>query len=279
MDILFEAFFDSIKILPFIFVVYFLIEHIEHKNNTDLSHFLMKSKHLGPFLGAILGCIPQCGFSVVASDLFSKKAITLGTLVAIFISTSDEAIPIILSTPSQIGLVLKVISIKFLIALVCGVVIDLFLRKKTTNECNKSHEHTHFHGNCEKCEGGVLKSALWHSVKIFVFIFLVSLVLGFCVEILGEERLSSFLMKGSVFQPVIASLIGLIPNCASSVILTQTYLSGAITFGSLIAGLSSGAGVGLMVLFKHNKNLKQNLGVLLTIYLIGTLSGIIIQLF
>lgn len=279
MEILLDAFLDSIKILPFIFLIYLLIEFVEHKNNTDLSHIFMRTGKFGPFFGALLGCIPQCGFSVIASDLFAKRAITLGTLTAVFISTSDEAIPIMLSNPGKIGLVLKIIVLKFFIALVFGIIIDLIYKTNKTKTCTVKEEHSHFHGNCESCDDGILKSAVIHSVKIFFFIFAVSLVLGFLVERIGENRLSAVLMKNSVFQPAIAAVVGLIPNCASSVILTQTYLSGAITFGSLISGLCSGAGVGLVVLFKRNKSLKENLILTVVLFLIGTLSGMIIQLF
>ena len=279
MDIFFDALIDSLKILPFIFVIYLLIEYAEHKNNSDLSHILMKTKKLGPVYGSFFGCIPQCGFSVIAADLFSKSAMTLGTLMAVFIATSDEAIPIILSNPKNFSLVFKVIGMKFLIGLIAGFIVDIIYKKNKSSGCSIKEKHTHFHGNCESCDHGIFKSALIHSVKIFLFIFAVSYLLGFIVDKIGEEAFSNLLMKDSFYQPVIASLIGLIPNCASSVLLTQTYLNGALSFGSLIAGLCSGAGVGLVVLFKNNKNLKENIAITTLLFLTGVVSGIIIQLF
>lgn len=279
MDIFFDALIDSLKILPFIFVIYLLIEYAEHKNNSDLSHILVKTRKLGPVYGSFFGCIPQCGFSVIAADLFSKSAMTLGTLMAVFISTSDEAIPIILSNPKNFSLVFKVIGMKFLIGVIAGFIVDIIYKKNKSGGCSIKEKHTHFHGNCESCDHGIFKSAVIHSVKIFLFIFVVSYLLGFIVDKIGEEAFSNLLMKDSFYQPVIASLIGLIPNCASSVLLTQTYLNGALSFGSLIAGLCSGAGVGLVVLFRNNKNAKENIAITSLLFLTGVISGIIIQLF
>lgn len=277
LHILEHAFLDSIKILPFIFLMYLLIEYFEHKNNTGLSHLLMKSKRFGPVYGALLGSIPQCGFSVIAADLFSKKAVTTGTLIAIFVATSDEAVPIILSHPQKAYLVAEVIGIKIIIAVICGVLIDLFYKAHPENVCHKEEHHEHFHGNCESCDGGILKSAIKHSVKIFAFVFIVTLIFTFLLESVGEDALGSYLMKNTAIQPFVAALIGLIPNCAASVILTQAFLAGAISFGSLIAGLSSGAGVGILLLFKKNSHFKQSLGIVGILYIIGALSGVILQ--
>lgn len=273
-----HAFFDSVKILPFIFLMYLIIEYFEHKNNTNLSHLLMKSRKSGAVYGGLFGSIPQCGFSVIAADLYSKEAITLGTLIAIFVATSDEAVPIILAHPEKAYLVIEVILAKIILAVLFGCLTDLFYKKKDSSHvCEEEHYHEHFHGNCESCEGGIFKSALIHSVKIFVFIFIATFILGFIIEAAGEDALSRILLKNSFFQPWITAVIGLIPNCATSVILTQSFLTGAVTFGSLIAGLCSGAGVGLLVLFKKNKSLKENLTILLIMYLIGAASGTIIQ--
>ena len=277
LHILEHAFLDSIKILPFIFLMYLLIEYFEHKNNTGLSHLLMKSKRLGPLYGALLGSIPQCGFSVIAADLFSKKAVTAGTLIAIFVATSDEAIPIILSHPQKAYLVAEVIGIKIIIAIVCGILIDLFYKHRSHNVCHKEEHHEHFHGNCESCDDGILKSAILHTVKIFVFVFVATFIFTWLIDMVGEQNLSAYLMKNSVVQPFVAALIGLVPNCAASVILTQAFLAGTLSFGSLIAGLSSGAGVGILLLFKKNNNIKQSFGIVATLYIIGALSGVLLQ--
>ena len=236
----------------------------------------MKSNALGPILGALFGCIPQCGFSVIASDLYSKKVIALGTLIAVFISTSDEAIPILLSNPDMAFDVLKILCIKFLFAIIFGFVINVFEKKQNVYCCESGH-HTHFHGNCENCEDGILKSAIIHALKIFIFIFAVSLVFEIIVHNTIGDNVMSFFASHRLVQPFLTSLIGLIPNCAASVILTQGYIEGAINLGALIGGLSSSAGVGLVVLFKLNKSLKENLFILMLLYLIGVVTGLILQ--
>lgn len=280
---LIHSFIDSIKIMPFIFLLYLLIEYLEHKNNTNLSHRLMGGRKRGAVYGAVLGSIPQCGFSVIAADLYSKRAITLGTLIAIFVATSDEAIPIILTEPGQWHLIIYVIGIKILIAVFCGLVIDLVYssheKEVDDHSCHRHDHHDHFHGNCESCEGGFVPAALRHTVKIFVFIFVVTFLLNIMIETVGEEQMAAYMLKDTFVQPFIAALIGLIPNCAASVMLTESYLSGAITFGSLISGLSTGAGVGILLLFKRNKNLKQNLLIVIILYLIGVISGSLLQAF
>ena len=276
-----HAFLDSIKIMPFIFLIYLVIEYLEHKNNTYLSHRLMGHQKRGAVFGAIFGSIPQCGFSVIAADMYSRRAITLGTLIAVFVATSDEAIPIILTEPDQWELIIGVIGIKIIIAVICGIAIDIIYRKHELDvddhACHEHDHHDHFHGNCESCEGSPVKSALIHTVKIFIFIFIVTLILNLIIETAGEERMAELLLKDSFIQPFIAALIGLIPNCAASVMITQAYLSGAITFGSLIAGLTSGAGVGVLYLFKRNHNQKHNLFILLLMFLIGAVSGVLLQ--
>lgn len=280
LHILEHSVLDSIKILPFIFLMYLIIEYFEHKNNTGLSHLLMKSKRLGPVYGALLGSIPQCGFSVIAADLFSKRAVTTGTLIAIFVATSDEAIPILLSHPDKSYLVAAVIGIKIIIAIACGVLIDLFYKnKEPKNVCHTEEHHDHFHGNCESCDDGILRSAIKHTIKIFAFVFVATFILTWLIDTVGEDMLASYMMKNSAFQPFVAALIGLVPNCAASVILTQTFLAGAISFGSLVAGLSSGAGVGILLLFRKNSNIKQSLGIITVLYFIGALSGVLLQLF
>lgn len=278
IHILEHSFLDSIKIIPVVFLIYFLIEYLEHKNNTALSHVLMKSKRLGPVYGSLLGSVPQCGFSMVGVDLFAKGTISLGTLIAIFISTSDEAIPLILSYPKKAYLVIYVILIKIVTATISGFLIDFISKSKYgSNMCDNKNEHKHYHSNCENCENGIFKSTALHTVKIFAFIFIANFLITFAVESIGEEKLAAYLLNGTVFQPFIAALIGLIPNCAASVILTQSFLENAISFGSLIAGLSSGAGVGMLLLFKQNKNIKENISIIVLVFLIGALSGVILQ--
>ncbi len=270
--ILYHSFLDSVKILPFLFVVYLLVEYLEHKNNTLMHGIFTKSKKLGPLLGATFGTVPQCGFSVIASELFSKNAISMGTLIAIFIATSDEAIPLMIAHPDRLGDLAKLVLIKFVIAAASGFLIDLVIRKKTADSCCDGHHHVH--GNCESCDGGILKSAIVHSVKIFLYIFAVNIILTAAAEIIAPFM--QFISQNKVLQALLASLFGIIPNCAASVVLTELYLAGKITISALIGGLCTGAGVGLVVLFRQNKNLKQNFVILGLIYAIGVIVGIVI---
>ncbi|MCD8005385.1 MAG: arsenic efflux protein [Oscillospiraceae bacterium] len=281
MDLVIDVFLDSLidtaKMLPFLFGAYLLIEFLEHKASDRLANSLRKMGPFGPIGGAIIGCVPQCGFSVAVTNLFSGRLVSLGTLMAVYIATSDEAIPILLSggNAADVG---KLILAKLIIAILAGLLIDAILRffHRKGNE-----EEEPFSDLCEGCgceEHGVVYSALKHTIQIFIFLFVTSLVLGFAIELLGEDRLGSILMTDSIFQPFLAALIGLIPNCAASVLLTNLYAAGSLSFGSVVAGLSTGAGLGIVVLFKTNKRLKENIAILLLLYAIGALSGLIINL-
>ena len=274
-EILSDSFLDAAKLLPLLFAIYLLVEYLEHKNNNFVHNLFLKSKKSGAFLGALFGTVPQCGFSVIASELFSKKAITAGTLIAIFIATSDEAIPILIAHPDRFFDMLRLIGIKFVIAVIFGFLIDFFV--KTEVKSGETGEEHHFHGNCESCEDGIFKSAVIHSLKIFIFIFLVNIILGAAAEYISPFM--QFITDRPFLQTVIACLFGIIPNCAASVVLTELYLAGKITFSALAGGLCTGAGVGLLVLFRQNKNQKQNFAILGTIFLIGVFSGLILSLF
>lgn len=271
---------ESLRLLPILFLVYLLIEYLEHKNNNRVHHLFMRAKKAGPLIGGLFGCIPQCGFSVIASELYSKRAITLGTLVAIFVSTSDEAIPLLLADPKRFPDLCVLILVKLVIALVAGFLVDVFaFAKKKVHECeHEAHheEHHHYHGNCESCHDGIVKSAVIHAVKIFVFIFAVSSVLGIAMEYCSG--FFGFISTNMWLQPLITPVIGIIPNCAASVFLTELYMQGGISFGALAGGLCTGAGVGLIVLLRLNKSLKENVGIALIMYGIGAVSGSLIQL-
>lgn len=273
-----EAVIDTAKMLPLLFLVYLLIEYLEHKASDRFSTALRRLGPFGPVGGAMIGCLPQCGFSVAVSNLYSGRLVSLGTLIAVYISTSDEAIPILIANPKSAASVWQLILAKVVIAVIAGLFIDGAMRffHRRGNEENEP-----YHDLCENCgceEHGIVYSAVRHTVQIFIFLFIVSFALGMGIHLLGEERLDAILMTDSIFQPLIASLIGLIPNCAASVILTNLYVAGSLSFGSVIAGLSTGAGMGLVVLFRTNKNIKQNLGIMGLLYAIGALSGLIIDL-
>ena len=278
LDIILDALIDTAKMLPFLFAVYLLIEYLEHKASDKLANSLRRLGPFGPVGGALFGCIPQCGFSVAVSNLYSGRLVSLGTPIAVYIATSDEAVPILLSNPQSVGEVWKLIAAKAVIAILAGLLVDGVMKffHRRGNEENEP-----YHDLCEDCgceEHGILYSAIKHTAQIFAFLFVVSLILGFAIYLLGEERLDRVLMTDSAFQPFLAALIGLIPNCSASVVLTNLYAAGSLSFGSVVAGLSTGAGLGLVVLFRTNKNLKQNISITALLYAIGAISGLIINL-
>ncbi len=367
--VILEALKESLISLPFLLVIYFLMELLEHKREVQFEKFVAKSKKTGPLWGAIIGCIPQCAFSAVMADLFSKRMITIGTLLAVFIATSDEAIVVLLSTPSKFVNVLALIAIKIVIALIVGFAVDLIVRNQEIKEDNihhnshYDHEHTHHHKhnhnekqenvnvgtiknnqeinqnveklednevdkqvelssnkmqnvcpcascdhcetcekeekNCLECEHNKLHhkheleehshngkkevleiflEALKHTLVIFAWILGANLLIGILVEVVGLENLKGVLLSGTILEPIILTLFGLIPNCGASVAIVNLYLNGIVSFGSCVGALCTGAGLGLIILFKNNKNIKQNLLITLFLYAIGVLSGFIINL-
>ena len=277
LHILEHSFIDSLKTLPFLFGVYLLIEYIEHRSADKLGGALRKMGPFGAIGGAVLGSVPQCGFSVVAANLFSGRLITMGTLIAVFIATSDEAVPMILANPESIGSLWKLIICKVIIAIAVGLLVDLIAKVLGFNRAEEPFKEICSHCDCE--HHGIFHSALHHTIEIIIFIFIVNLLLNGFMEFAGEETASKLLMTDSVFQPLIAALIGFIPNCAASVVLTQLYIEGVLSFGSIIAGLTTGAGVGLVVLFKTNKHVKQNLAIMGILYAAGSTAGLLIDCF
>lgn len=271
-DILLDTLIDSLKLLPFLFITYLIIEYIEHRSSDKLISGLKKYGVAG---GALLGSFPQCGFSVAAANLYTNRVISVGTLAAVFISTSDEAIPVILANSGSVGTILKLIAVKIVIAVLAGSIADSlfsnFFGYKTYN--NDKSNHHHFH----ECHDGIVKSAFKHTAHIFVFMALTMLLTNMGIYLIGEENLSRILLTHSILQPAVAALIGFIPNCASSIIITQLYLSGSLSFGSAVAGLSTGAGAGLIVLFRVNKNASENFKIMLYIYIISIAAGSVIQ--
>lgn len=279
LHILKHTIIDTFKMLPFLFLAYFLIEYIEYKKSHTIENILSNTGKFGFVVGSLLGCVPQCGFSVLAANFYAGRIITTGTIVSVFVSTSDEAIPVLLSNPESSDIVLKLIIVKIIAALIAGFLTDLFLSRSFNKNDAPLHEQIH-EDICTDCDcekHGILYGALRHTVSIYIFIFIISLILNTAIEFLGHERLASLLLTGSVFQPVIAAIIGLIPNCASSVVLTELLMSGAISFGSAVSGLCAGAGVGILVLFKANRQKKENICVVLIVALTGIITGLILQ--
>lgn len=284
MDFIVDAVLDSLKVLPFLFLVYLLINYLEqNKNNTHYGDLIGK-KGVGPIIGSLIGCMPQCGFSVVGANLYSKRLISLGTLIAIFISTSDEAVPILFANPGMLREVGLVLAIKVILAIIIGVTMDVLITRKGHKEETKSASmknalsHAQCSYTCCHTNGGIWKSTLVHTFKVFMYILVINLILNGIIEAIGEESLGQILLANSVWQPALAALVGLIPNCAASIVLTEMYIAGSLSFGGLIAGLSTGAGIGLVVLFKANKSLKENLKIVGLLYILGTAAGMLIQL-
>lgn len=274
-EILLDAIIDSLKIFPFLFCTFLIMEYLEHKMTKKSENIIQKSGKYGPLLGAILGVFPQCGFSIAATNFYAARVITLGTLISVYLATSDEMLPILISEHASISFILVVLFIKFFIGGLFGFIIDFIFpsKKESTVEihqlCKKEH--------CG-CEHGIFKSTIKHTLHIFFFLFIVTVILNFGFSYLGEDVISRLFMKNSVFGPFLSSLIGLIPNCGSSVLITELYLNHTISFSSLISGLLTGSGIALLVLFRSNKNLKENLFILLAIYSIGVFVGLCFQL-
>ena len=278
LEILEHTIEDSVKLIPFLFLTYLLMEYIEHKTKEKTKETIKKSGKFGPLIGSLLGIIPQCGFSVSATNLYAARVITLGTLISVYLSTSDEMLPIFLSEGVAIDVILKILAIKLIIGMIAGFLIDLVINLKNKGKveeekiidlCEKEHCH---------CEHGIFKSALKHTANIFIFIFIITLVINIAIHIIGEDNIAGFMLDRPILGPIISGIIGLIPNCASSVIITQMYLENIISVGTMIAGLLVGAGVGLAVLFRTNKGVKENIKITVLLYGIGVVSGIILEL-
>ena len=279
LEILEHTIEDSVKLIPFLFLTYLLMEYIEHKTKEKTKETIKKSGKFGPFFGAWLGIVPQCGFSVSATNLYAARVITLGTLIAVYLSTSDEMLPIFLSEGVAIEVIIKILAIKLIIGMIAGFLIDFVIRIKNKG---KEEEKEKIIDLCEKehchCEHGIWKSALKHTVNIFIFIFIITLIINAAMHLIGEERIAGFMLNRPILGPIISGLIGLIPNCAASVIITQMYLESLISVGTMIAGLLVGAGVGLAVLFRTNKGIKNNIKIMILLYAIGVISGIALEL-
>ena len=278
LEVIEDALIDSVKLLPFLFITYLIMEYIEHKTSAKSKEAIKKSGKFGPIIGSILGIFPQCGFSVSATNLYAARVITLGTLISVYLSTSDEMLPIFISEAVPVTTILKILGIKLVIGMIAGILIDLCLRLKNRNKdeeekivdlCEKEHCH---------CDHGIVKSALKHTINIFIFILIITLLINIAIYFVGEERIASFIEINPVLGPVLAGIIGLIPNCASSVILTKLYLENIVTATTMISGLLVNAGVGLAVLFKMNKGIKKNILIVILLYAIGVISGLILQL-
>ncbi len=280
VEIVLDAAMDTLKLVPFLFITYLVMEYLERKTEEKTISTLAGVGRLGPLFGAAAGVVPQCGFSAAAASLFSGGVISLGSLMAVFLSTSDEMLPVFISSAVPIGTIIRILAAKFLIGAVTGLVIDAVIHGVKRLQGKEKHIHDLCeaeHCGCEEEEGSIFLSALTHTLHIVLFIFIASLVIGGLVESVGEDVLTGLFTGRPLFGVVTASLIGLIPNCAASVMLTQMYLGGMLSAGQMIAGLLVGAGVGLLVLFRTNRRLKENICILLLLFALGIFWGMLIE--
>lgn len=276
--VIWDSLSDSIKLLPFLFFTYLIMEYLEHMAGDKMQAAIRKSGTGGPIFGSILGAFPQCGFSAAASNLYAGRIITMGTLLSVYLSTSDEMLPILISEKAGVGLILRILGTKIVIGMAAGFAVDIIMNKILKKKNEKLRiEHLCEQHNCH-CENGILRSTLHHTLEIFIYILLISFVLNFLVAAVGKELLISIMSGRPVIGAVIAGVIGLIPNCAASVIITQLYLEGFLSTGAMMAGLLVGAGVGILVLLRVNDNTKENVRIIALLYGIGVIAGILMEL-
>jgi hypothetical protein len=276
-DIILDTLKDGIRLLPFLFATYIIMEYIEHKMGAGTQKLVRSSGKFGPLIGGIAGVFPQCGFSAAAASLYAGRVITRGTLIAIFLSTSDEMLPVLVSQQAPVQMILSILGMKIIIGVIAGFIVDAafaLLKREPAQEMDihQMCEHDHCH-----CEEGILKSAFLHTVQIFFFILLVSFALNLLIQGIGEESLTGLILSHPLAGSMISGIVGLIPNCAASVVITQLYLDGAMSLGAMMSGLLVGAGVGLLILFRTNEDWKDSLRLTAILYIIGVVSGIIID--
>ena len=306
-DLLADAFKDTVYLVPFLFVTYLLLEALEHKAGNKTEELVQKAGRLGPAVAAVLGAVPQCGFSAAGSALFGSRAITLGTLFAVYLSTSDEMLPLFIAEQVDPSVMASIIGCKVLIGMAMGFGIDAVLRLRlriTQQRAAAQHEQAHGHScNCEHAHaeephvfgdehchnpschcaeegsswGSVALCAVKHTLQVAVIVFLISLVLNAAMELAGEEAVTAFLSGNPGIAIFGSALVGLIPNCGASVVITQLYLDGVLGTGAMMAGLLVSAGVGLLVLFSENRRVKQNLLILLGLFVTGVCWGSLFQ--
>ena len=314
MDIVFDvvqdAVFDTLYLIPFLFVTYLFMEWLEHKTGSKAQDAIRKAGIAGPAIGAVLGVVPQCGFSAAASTLYAARVVSLGTLFAVYLSTSDEMLPIFIAEQVPVHVLFTVLGMKVVIGMVFGFVVDAIMRAT-----HRDHKHLHIHELCERdhcdcnhgcetCEhnpalvyehndchdgcahdhahhdhnhdagwGGIAKSALKHTVQVTLFVFVVSLVLNVVLALVGEEALHEFLSANGVVAVIGSAIVGLIPNCAASVAIAQLYVEGVLGYGAMMAGLLTAAGVGLLVLLRTNRRPGENAAIIVALVVMSSLCG------
>lgn len=277
LDVLLDTVLDCLKLLPFLLAAYLFIEWLEHKASGKFEAFLQRSGRLGPLIGGLLGMVPQCGFSVACANLYAGHIVSIGTVVAVMLATSDEAIPLLIAQGGHAQDILLLLGVKLVIGVIAGFLVDLIFGRKQRQGSNDICAHC----GCEHEHGfvkGILIPALKHVASIMLFLFLITLALNTVIFLIGEEQLAKLLGQNTIFQPILAAIVGFIPNCAASVVITELYIEGTLSFGSAVAGLCTGAGTGLLMLFRANKNLKENFTIVGILFVVATVCGVALQL-
>lgn len=271
-EIVLDALKDSVLVFAFVFLFHVILSFIE----TPVSNFLVKRKKAAPVFGSLFGLIPQCGTSVVAAELYIKRYITLGTIIAVFLSCSDEALIVLITHWNERSLaIFPLIGLKLMTGIIIGMLIDLIMRHQKVDEVDQIEEekecHTHHHENTPA--HAHLIHPLIHSIKIFIYILIINIALGTLIGFITEERFTDFMLTNRYLTPLFSTIIGLIPNCASSLLITELYVTGSISFGALFAGLLVNSGLGMMVLIKNKKNIKSALFIILFCFIIAIALG------
>ena len=273
-EVVLHSIIDTVKLVAILFLTYLLMEFIEHKASDKVRSLMVRSGRIGPAVGGVLGAVPQCGFSAAAANLYTGRVITLGTLIAVFLSTSDEMLPILIAGNINISRILLIILYKCAVGIAVGFVLDLVLRLVHLEKKEINIDELCDNDDCH-CERGILRSALHHTVSVSLFILLVTVILNAVIFFVGEGALSGSWLSIPVLGHFICALVGLVPNCASSVALTRLALSGVISVGSMVSGLLSGASIGLLILFKINKHAKENLVIVAILVAVGVIFGLL----
>lgn len=274
LDCLLDALFDTVKLIPYLFITFLLLEYVEHKLSVKTKKTISKYKKAGPIVGGLFGGFPQCGFSAMGSNLYTSGVITKGTLIAIFLSTSDEMLPIMISEKVDISFVIKIIGFKVLVGIIIGLLVDILFKNRSDSSIKDMCDEEHCH-----CKESIFKSSLIHTLKTTLFVLIANIIIGLAIYFIGIDKLESILNNKNIIVYFISSLIGLIPNCAASIVITEVYLSNLISIGVLLSGLLTGSGIGILLLFKNNKSLKDNMIILSIIYFVGVITGILVDLF
>lgn len=289
IHVLEHSFWDTLELVPFLLVTYLAMEAIEHSAGARVQAAVERSGKAGPVVGAVLGALPQCGFSAMAATLYAGRVVTAGTLVAVILSTSDEMVPVFLAHQEPLTRMLSIVGAKVAAGIVVGLLVDVALRLRHRGGdgrlhihelCEREHchcddgDHDHGHGHGHG-RWAILRSALVHTVQVTFFIFVVTFVFGLLIELVGQDALGALLANHPVRATFLAALVGLIPNCGASVAITELYLDGVLSAGPMLAGLLASGGVGLLVLWRTNADVRQNVAITAFVYVVAVVIGLV----